>query len=408
VTRADDQIPTIFDADNHYWEASDAFTRHRSPKYADRGVLVKEIDGRMRYVVHGELHPWVPGPGDVNPRPRPGALFDYFTGKGAKTDVARMLTCEEPSEHPEWFNRDARIEVMDEQGVEAAWLFPSQGVCMEGLMQPDIEAAVDIFRGFNRWLDDEWGFAYQDRIFAVPYLTLSDLDSALAELEWVIGRGAKVVALRPGPVFTANGLKSPADPVFDPFWARVADARLVMTAHAGFDDGYRDVEDAVARAWGYTSRRREGSVSSLSFYEPFVDAVMHHRLIHDFVAALIVHGLFERHPTLRLASIENGATWVPGLVRVLRRLHTQNPGMFKKSPVDQFHENVWISPFVEDSVVELANYVPVERILFGSDWPHAEGVPHPRDFFEKVADFSLADQRKIMRDNARGLVLAGG
>ena len=81
-------------------------------------------------------------------------------------------------------------------------------------------------------------------------------------------------------------------------------------------------------------------MSSLSFYEPFVDAVMHHRLIHDFVAALIVHGLFERHPTLRLASIENGATWVPGLVRVLRRLQSQNPGMFKKNPVDQFHENV--------------------------------------------------------------------
>ena len=191
MTRADDQIPTIFDADNHYWEASDTFTRYRNPKYADRGVLVKEIDGRMRYVVHDELHPWVPGPGDVNPRPRPGALFDYFTGKGAKTDVARMLTCEEPSEHPEWFNRDARIEVMDEQGVEAAWLFPSQGVCMEGSMQPDMEAAVDIFHGFNRWLDDEWGFAYQDRIFAVPYLTLSDLDSALAELEWVIGRGRR-------------------------------------------------------------------------------------------------------------------------------------------------------------------------------------------------------------------------
>jgi len=89
-------------------------------------------------------------------------------------------------------------------------------------------------------------------------------------------------------------------------------------------------------------------------------------------------------------------------------LQSQNPGMFKKNPVDQFHENVWIAPFVEDSVVELAKYVPVERILFGSDWPHAEGVPHPRDFFQKVADFSLADQRKIMRDNARGLVLAGG
>ena len=61
------ELATVFDADNHYWEASDAFTRYRSPEFAERGVLVREVDGRMRYVVHGDLHPWIPGPGDVNP-----------------------------------------------------------------------------------------------------------------------------------------------------------------------------------------------------------------------------------------------------------------------------------------------------------------------------------------------------
>ena len=98
---------------------------------------------------------------------------------------------EEPKEHPEWFNRDARIKVMDEQGVEAVWMFPSQGVCMEGPMQPDVEAILDIFHAFNRWIDDEWGFAHKDRIFAAPYVTLSDLDTAIGELEWVLDpRGA--------------------------------------------------------------------------------------------------------------------------------------------------------------------------------------------------------------------------
>ncbi len=397
-------LTTFFDADNHYWESSDAFTRYRSPAFADRGVVVKQLDGRWRYVVHGEPHPWVPGPGDLNPRPRPGALFDYFSGRGTKTDVADMLTCEDPADHPEWFGRDARLEVMDRQGLDGVWMFPSQGVCMEGPMQPDIEAAIDIFGGFNRWLDDEWGYAYRDRIFGVPYLILSDLDAAVGELERVIERGARVVAVRPGPVFTTDGLRSPADPRFDPFWARAAEAELVVTAHAGFDDGYRDVEDAVARAWGYPSRRRQGAVSSLAFYEPFVDAVMHHRLIHDFVAALVAHGLFQRHPRLRVASIENGATWIPELLRVLRRLHTQNRGLFDQDPIEQLHEHVWISPFVEDDVPELARYIPVERILFGSDWPHAEGVPEPRDFLTKVAGLPPGDQRRIMGDNARALM----
>jgi len=402
----DSEITAIFDADNHYWEPSDAFTRHRDPAFRDRGVLVKEVDGRMRYIVHGEPHPWIPGPGVVNPRPRPGALFDYFAGRGTKAEVAASLACEDPAAHPEWFNRDARLAVMDEQGLEAAWMFPSQGVCMEGPMQPDIEASIEVLRAFNRWIDDDWGFAYRDRIFGVPFLTLSDLRSALRELDWVLSRGARVVAIRPGPAFTPDGLKSPADPAFDPFWARIAEARVTVAVHQGFDDGHREVEDATARTWGYKSRRRSGPVSSLAFYEPFVDALMHERRVHDFVAALIVHGLFERHPGVRVASIENGATWVPSLVRVLRRMRSQNDGMFRRDPVEQFRENVWIAPFVEDDVAELARYVPVERILFGSDWPHAEGFARPRDFLGNVAGFCAGDQRKIMAENARELTFA--
>ena len=55
MASASEQFPRIFDADNHYWETSDAFTRHRNPKYAERGVLIKEIDGHPRYVVGGHL-----------------------------------------------------------------------------------------------------------------------------------------------------------------------------------------------------------------------------------------------------------------------------------------------------------------------------------------------------------------
>ncbi len=393
--------PTIFDADNHYWETSDAFTRYRSPEFADRGVLVKEVDGKSRYVIRGELHPWIPGPADVNPRPRPGALHDYFLGVSDGIDSALMA--EDPKDHPEWFNRDARIAVMDEQGVEAVWMFPSQGVCMEGPMQPDVEAILDIFRGFNRWIDDEWGFAYKNRIFAAPYLTLSDLDLALGELAWVLDRGARVVALRPGPVFTPQGWKSPADPVFDPFWARVNEARLVVAVHPGFDDGYRDVEDAVARSWGYQSRRRQGAVSSLNFYEPFVDAVMHDRLIHDFLVAVVAQGLFERHPDLRFASIENGAAWVPSVLAALRRFRRASNGVLKSNPVEQFREHVWVTPFVGDAVPALLEHMPVERILFGSDWPHAEGFADPKQYFEYLVTLSADDQCRIMRDNARDL-----
>jgi predicted TIM-barrel fold metal-dependent hydrolase len=84
----------------------------------------------------------------------------------------------------------------------------------------------------------------------------------------------------------------------------------------------------------------------------------------------------------------------------------QNPDMFASDPVGQFIEHCWVAPFVEDSVETLARYLPVERILFGSDWPHAEGLAQPRDFFANVVSFSLDDQRRIMVENARELTFA--
>jgi predicted TIM-barrel fold metal-dependent hydrolase len=259
-----------------------------------------------------------------------------------------------------------------------------------------VEAILDIFRAFNRWLDDEWGFAYHNRIFGAPYLTLSDLDAAITELEWVVGRGARIVAVRPGPVFTADGWRSPADPTFDPFWARVAAARLVVACHPGFDDGYRDVENAVARSWGYESRRRQGTVSSLNFYEPIVGALMGHRLIHDFMVVVVAQGLFERNPGLRFASIENGVSWVRDAQKTLARL---GPNL-----VGQFHEHVWVTPFTDDDVPALLEHMPVERVLFGSDYPHAEGFAEPKQFLRLLEGIAAEDQQRIMRDNARDLM----
>ena len=399
---------TIFDADNHYWETSDAFTRHRSAKFAERGVRLVELDGKLRYFIGDQPHSTVPGPGDVHGRPRPGLLYDYFAGREA-IDPVRHAYDEPLADHPDWHNRDARLKVMDAQGVEACWMFPSGGVCMEGPMQPDIEASLHIMGAFNRWIEDEWGFAYQNRIFGVPYLSLSDLDSALAELDWAMKCGAKVINIRNGPVFTASGNRSPADPIYDPFWARAEEAGIVVTAHAGFDDGYRGVDDAVACAWGIDPDNKERAMhraGGMNFNSTLVTMLQKKRLVHDFAAILVTHGLFTRFPRLKFAFVENGALWVGPLLHDLQVVHVQNPGMFAMNPVDQFHRNCWVAPFVEDDVADLAKHIPTTRILFGSDWPHAEGIAHPRDFFGLVEGFSDGDVRKIMRDNARELTFA--
>ena len=392
----------LVDADNHYWETSEAFTRYRDPAFSDRGVVLREVKGSLRYIVHGEQHPIIPGPGDVQPRPKPGALYDYFAGTSDKGSIGEELVCESPGDHPEWFRPDARLAVMDSQGIDVAWLFPSQGVTMEGPMQPDIDASVEIFRAFNRWLNDDWGFAYEDRIFGVPFLTLSDPDAVVAELQWVLERGARIVTIRNGPVFTREGTKSPSDPLFDPFWNLVQEANVVVAPHAGFDDGYGSVEDLIARIWGYPSSRT-GMTGAVNYGEPYVTMVMKHRLVHDFAGVLVSQKLFERFPRIRVAYIENGGTWVPNLLHGLQLMDAQNPGMFASSPVDQFIDHCWVAPFVEDSVSDLAKVLPAERILFGSDWPHAEGLSRPVDFANGLRGFSEHDRRLILRENTLAL-----
>jgi len=409
MTAADQsRFGPIFDADHHYWESSDAFTRYRDPRFRDRGLRIAEHDGQMRYFIGDKLHPTLPGPGDMHGRPAPGILFDYFAGREAIEPEKHAYT-EKPSDHPEWYNRDARLASMDQQGVEAAWMFPSHGVCMEGPMQPDIEAALHILSGFNRWIHDEWGFDYQNRIFGVPFLSLSDLDAAIAELEWVIARGARVIAIRNGPAYTASGNRSPADPMFDPFWARVEEAGLVVTAHAGFDDGYTAIDRAIATVWGMDHDESKLSIhvaGGMNFDNQLVWMMMKKRLVHDFAAVIVTHGLFDRFPRLKFAFIENGAAWVGPLLHDLHVVHMQNKGMFKSNPVDQFHRNCWVAPFVEDSAAELAKHIPVERILFGSDWPHAEGLPLPADYYETLTSFDDAAVRRIMAENARELTFA--
>jgi predicted TIM-barrel fold metal-dependent hydrolase len=165
----------------------------------------------------------------------------------------------------------------------------------------------------------------------------------------------------------------------------------------------------VALAWGLNSdqgRQHPLRRDRTNFSPRLIAMLQKKRLVHDFAAVLIAHGLFERFPRLRVAYIENGALWVGPLLHDLQVVHVQNPGMFHKNPVDQFHENCWVAPFVEDDVADLARHIPAERILFGSDWPHAEGVEHPRDFFANLGGFSDSDVRKIMVENARALTYA--
>jgi predicted TIM-barrel fold metal-dependent hydrolase len=407
MTAKIDSITTIFDADNHYWETSDAFTRHRNPKFADRGVQVREVNGLLRYVLDGEVFQALPGPGDAHPRPKPGSFMDYFSGKLSREDFDASFNVL-PSEHPEWYDRDDRLKIMDEQGVEAIWMFPSHGVVLEApMLNSDVEATIEVMRAFNRWIEEDWGFSYENRIFGVPFLNLSDPDMAADELQWCLDHDARVVAIRHGVAVTASGLRSPADPMFDRFWGLAQESGIVVSSHDGSDNTYADMYTLLGQVWGGGANAEvntSGDNMKMMGGGSVVGALMKNRNVHDFAYFLVAHRLFERFPRLKLAFIENGSAWVPPLLQALEYLG--HGGTYEPKPKDMFIEHCWVAPFVEESVDELARHLPAERILFGSDWPHGEGFSQPKDFLANVANFSIEDQQRIMYQNASDLTRA--
>jgi predicted TIM-barrel fold metal-dependent hydrolase len=381
------------DADNHYYEPLDAFTRYGDPKMRRRGVQVFR-EGKRAYVLYGEkINHFIPNP-TFDPVIVPGCIELLFRGEIPEGMEAKAMHKVEPI-HAEYRNRDERIAVMDRQGLDQVLLFPTLACGVEHGLRNDPEAAMSSLSAFNRWLEDDWGFAYRNRILGVPMLSLADPAAAEIELESLLTRGARAVHIRPAPVPSIRGPRSFGHPDHDRVWARLAEAGVPACFHLG-DSGY----NRLSAAWGGASE-----------FEPFgntMDALdgilVDNRAIHDTMASLIVHGVFHRFPSLKVASIENGSDWMAVLVKRLKKKANQSPRAFPEDPLEVIRRNVWVTPYYEEDFEALAELVGVDKILFGSDWPHGEGLANPVDFTKELGAFGAGDVRKIMRDNARVLL----
>ena len=149
-----------FDADNHYYEAEDAFIRHVDPKMHKRCMQWAEINGRKRLLVGGRVNRFIPNP-TFDPVARPGCLDDYFRGRVAKDDIVAAFGELVPIPD-EYRDRDKRLQVMDQQNLESCFLFPTLGVGMESSLDHDTEAVLTAFAAFNKWIHEDWGFSLQE------------------------------------------------------------------------------------------------------------------------------------------------------------------------------------------------------------------------------------------------------
>jgi predicted TIM-barrel fold metal-dependent hydrolase len=385
----------MVDADNHLYEGRDAFTRHLDPKYAGEFFWVNDERGRTHVILHGQFWPYIPNP-TFDPIAVPGSMeLMYGGGKTRAQLEAEGIRILEPlSNRPEYMSHDERVARMDEQGVQATWMFPTMVSGMEHACRDDIDLTYALIDALNEYIYEDWGYGADGRIYAMPVVSLSDPDRAVKQLELGLERGCRAVMMRPSPVITRDGYKSPGLPMFDRFWALAAEAKVAVTCHAG-ESGYYE----YAGRWT-GSYKLEPFSKTQSFNEMFVEG----RAVSDFITAMSIHGAFTRNPGLNVVAIENGCAWVNEVVRKFKKFYVHYRESFDADPLELFHEHVYVSPFWEDDIKGLAGLMPVEHILAGSDWPHAEGLSDPTDFIKGLQDFDEASQRKIMRENTLALI----
>jgi predicted TIM-barrel fold metal-dependent hydrolase len=175
----------------------------------------------------------------------------------------------------------------------------------------------------------------------------------------------------------------------------VQEANVPVSFHT-CDAGYHEL---WATQWGELARPPVQHISPFTTYLASMAAP-------DTFANLILTNLFVRFPQVKVLSIENGASWVEPLLKKLDKTAFMTRGTrgvagpIEGLPSETFKQNFYVCPFFEEDPVELAEIIGYDHVLFGSDWPHPEGLEKPIDFADKLVGRAAdEDTSKVMRSN---------
>jgi predicted TIM-barrel fold metal-dependent hydrolase len=385
----------IFDADNHMYETTDAFTKYL-PKEFEGVVKYVEVNGRTKIAINNVISDYIPNP-TFEVVAAPGAQEEYFKKGNPEGKSRREIMGKPIRSLPAFMEPEPRLKLMDELGLDRALMWPTLASLLEERMRGEPEAVHAVIHALNQWMHEHWTFNYQDRIFPTPVINMGILAEAQRELDWVLERGAKIVLIRPAPVYGYLGPRSFALPEFDPFWKMVEDARIPVGMHAS-DSGYQRYFDE----W---EGNRNGEMTPFKGGSGFMAIVGHQgRPIMDTVASLIGHGLCTRFPNLRFAPVENGSNWVRPILDHMGAAYQGNPKAFDEDPTEVFKRNIYVHPFHEEDPIGLIELLGADRVLFGSDYPHPEGMADPVSFVDELGSLDHDTVAKVMGGNLNRLM----
>jgi predicted TIM-barrel fold metal-dependent hydrolase len=388
----------VFDCDTHIYEPRDAATRYLAEEFMDRSIrTIRNTKDQDVVLAGSRVANFLSEEGmGFEQAYRPGSLREMLAAMASGDPDAKYLP--EPM-RPEFLDRDLRMKLLDEQGVAKAVVFPGAlALAAENYVSGDVEALYANIRSYNRWYNEAWGFNHQDRIYATALMSLRDLDQAVENVEDIIEKGAKVVLLPTGPAYG----RSPGDPYFDPIWSRLDEAGVVLALHI-MPNWYFE---AISPAWGQDTDPASWHMSAWQWMNVYGE-----RPIVDTLSALIFDNLFGRFPNLNVLVAEHGASWVPHTLKQLdksRGMGRNGPwigGQLTERPSAVFKRHVRVAPYPEDDIPGLIDALDGDDsvYVFGSDYPHAEGVETPSQYEAKIMSLPEDQRRRIMRGNAEAI-----
>jgi predicted TIM-barrel fold metal-dependent hydrolase len=311
-----------------------------------------------------------------------------------------------------------REQVLDEMGVQRQLVFPTFalaglmialnseahlyfGYDPEGVDRADVGRRV--VRAHNDWCAKMIKDLGGDRIRPVGVIQTDSLEQMMRDGEDIIASGIRCVQMPNGAPPAGT---SPGDATLDPFWAMFAAANVPLTTHIG-----TEFPLFASNSWDQgVPQFVSAHNSSLEFHlQPYWGATVN-IASENFLTAMILGGVFERHPTLRFGAIEVGAQWVGPLAERLDLWATE----FKKrldpyltmKPSEYMNRNLRVSPFhFEDVGSYFDRYPQVSDVYsFSTDFPHREGGKWSKQTYQqKLVGHSPDIARKFFHDN--GLLL---
>jgi predicted TIM-barrel fold metal-dependent hydrolase len=301
----------------------------------------------------------------------------------------------------------ARLADMDADGIDISVLYPSQGMFF-GPCDPiealhNIDFVADCERAYNEWLA-EFCSADPGRLFGMAAVPLQDPPRAARDLEHAVnGLGLRGAFIRPSAYVNELPLNHS---VYDPFWAACQDLDVPVALHPGV---HVDTPGAC-RKFGLVVDSENMFVSNMAMDEIHGGSALGQAVGNtvDMVVSmgrLLMGGVCERFPRLRVMFLESGGGWVP---TQLQRMDEQVEAFplekrwLSMLPSEYFKRQCFVSFEPEEwNLAACAEYLGTDRVVWASDYPHPEyheGVVD--EVRESIASLDLLAQARILGENA--------